>query len=169
MEDIITRTRIGKTWTRNPMESKIVPTTSREDRRPERLFSKLHKRGSTSHLANTCKKKIKINEVQVIEEAQRSEEKDKSDQYCAISEETPAEDYHVETFKLSLKSLKFILTCYNIVNISTTLSISRRPEWVRLNPLESKIKLLENLVLHQYLLMMLKPKSILTQEHSSLV
>ena len=28
MEDIITRTRIGKTWARNPMESKMVPTIS---------------------------------------------------------------------------------------------------------------------------------------------
>ncbi|MBW0476187.1 hypothetical protein O181_015902 [Austropuccinia psidii MF-1] len=36
MEDIITRTRINKTWTRNPMESKMVPIISREDKRPER-------------------------------------------------------------------------------------------------------------------------------------
>ncbi|MBW0571725.1 hypothetical protein O181_111440 [Austropuccinia psidii MF-1] len=34
MEDIITRTRIGKTWTRVPMESKMVSKTSREDKRP---------------------------------------------------------------------------------------------------------------------------------------
>ncbi|MBW0497848.1 hypothetical protein O181_037563 [Austropuccinia psidii MF-1] len=32
MEDIITRTRIGKTWTKIPMESKMVPKISREDR-----------------------------------------------------------------------------------------------------------------------------------------
>ncbi|MBW0481354.1 hypothetical protein O181_021069 [Austropuccinia psidii MF-1] len=70
MEDIITRTRIGKTWTRNLMESKIVPKTSKEDRIPERPVLKLHKLGSTSHLANTCTKKTKISEVQVIEEVQ---------------------------------------------------------------------------------------------------
>ncbi|MBW0539290.1 hypothetical protein O181_079005 [Austropuccinia psidii MF-1] len=35
MEDIITRTRIGKTWTKIPMESKMVPKISREDRIPE--------------------------------------------------------------------------------------------------------------------------------------
>ncbi|MBW0577235.1 hypothetical protein O181_116950 [Austropuccinia psidii MF-1] len=34
MEDIITRTRMGKTWTNIPIESKMVPTVSREDRRP---------------------------------------------------------------------------------------------------------------------------------------
>ncbi|MBW0566754.1 hypothetical protein O181_106469 [Austropuccinia psidii MF-1] len=60
MEDIITRTRIGKTWTRIPMESKIVSKPSREDKRPERYVLKSHKCGSTSHLANTCTKKTKI-------------------------------------------------------------------------------------------------------------
>ncbi|MBW0539117.1 hypothetical protein O181_078832 [Austropuccinia psidii MF-1] len=68
MEDIITRTRIGKTWTKIAMESKMVPKISREDRKPERPVFKCHKCGSTSNLANTCTKKGKINEVQVIEE-----------------------------------------------------------------------------------------------------
>ncbi|MBW0508808.1 hypothetical protein O181_048523 [Austropuccinia psidii MF-1] len=76
MEDIITRTRIGKTWTRIHMESKMVSKTSREDKRPERNVLKCHKCGSTSHLANTCTKKKKINEVQVIEEVQCTEEKE---------------------------------------------------------------------------------------------
>ncbi|MBW0581171.1 hypothetical protein O181_120886 [Austropuccinia psidii MF-1] len=53
MEDIITRTMIGKTWTRKPMESKIVPKTPKENKRPERFFLKCHKCGITSHLANT--------------------------------------------------------------------------------------------------------------------
>ena len=68
MEDIIIRTRIVKTWTRVLMESKMVSKTSREDKRPERLVLKCHKCGSTSNLDNTCTKKTKINEAQVIEE-----------------------------------------------------------------------------------------------------
>ncbi|MBW0522665.1 hypothetical protein O181_062380 [Austropuccinia psidii MF-1] len=59
MEDIITRTRIGKTWTRVPMESKMISKASREDKRPERPVLKGHKCGRTSHLANTCTKKDK--------------------------------------------------------------------------------------------------------------
>ncbi|MBW0576988.1 hypothetical protein O181_116703 [Austropuccinia psidii MF-1] len=51
MEDIITRTRIGKTWTKIPMESKMVSKIPREDRTPERPFLKFHKCGSTSHLS----------------------------------------------------------------------------------------------------------------------
>ncbi|MBW0525787.1 hypothetical protein O181_065502 [Austropuccinia psidii MF-1] len=70
MEDIIIRTRIGKTWTKISIESKMVPKISREDRRPEKPVLNCHKCGSTSHLANTCTKKTKINEVQVIEEVQ---------------------------------------------------------------------------------------------------
>ncbi|MBW0554505.1 hypothetical protein O181_094220 [Austropuccinia psidii MF-1] len=66
IEDIITRVRIGKTWTRNPIESKIVPITSREDRRPESPVFKCHKCGRTSHLAKTFIKKTKINKFQFI-------------------------------------------------------------------------------------------------------
>ncbi|MBW0534988.1 hypothetical protein O181_074703 [Austropuccinia psidii MF-1] len=85
MEDIITRTRICKTWIRVPMESKIVCKTSREDKRPERPVLKCHKFGSTSHLANTCTKKTNINEVQVIEETQSTEEKEESDLDSGVS------------------------------------------------------------------------------------
>ncbi|MBW0549916.1 hypothetical protein O181_089631 [Austropuccinia psidii MF-1] len=67
MEDIINRTRIGKTWARIPMECKMVSKTSGEDKRPERLVLKCDKCGSISHLDNTCSKKKKINEVEVIE------------------------------------------------------------------------------------------------------
>ncbi|MBW0550354.1 hypothetical protein O181_090069 [Austropuccinia psidii MF-1] len=73
MEDIITRTIIGKTWTKIPMESKMIPKTSRKDRRPEKPVLKCHKCGCTSNLANTCTKKTKINEDQLIEEVQCTE------------------------------------------------------------------------------------------------
>ncbi|MBW0575354.1 hypothetical protein O181_115069 [Austropuccinia psidii MF-1] len=92
MEDIITRTKIGKTWTRIPMESKIVSKISKQDRKPERPVLKCHKCGSTSHLANTCTKKTKINEAQVIEGIQCTEEKEQSDQDSAISEDAPVDD-----------------------------------------------------------------------------
>ncbi|MBW0574566.1 hypothetical protein O181_114281 [Austropuccinia psidii MF-1] len=96
MEDIIIRTRIGKTWTKIPMESKMVPKTPREDKRTESPILKCHKCGSTSHLANTFTKKTKINEVQVIEGIQFTEEKEESDQDSAVSEDTPVEDYPFE-------------------------------------------------------------------------
>ncbi|MBW0541245.1 hypothetical protein O181_080960 [Austropuccinia psidii MF-1] len=88
MKDIITRTRIGKTWIRNPMESKMVPKISREDKRP---VLKCPKCGSTSHLANTCTKKTKVNE-----ELQCAQEKEESDQDSSVSEDTQVEDYYIE-------------------------------------------------------------------------
>ncbi|MBW0486248.1 hypothetical protein O181_025963 [Austropuccinia psidii MF-1] len=96
MEDIISRTSIGKTWNRFPMDSKMVSKTSGEDKRPKRPVVKCNKCGHTSHLANTCTKKTKINEVQVIEEIQYTEEKKESDLDSAVSEDTPVEDYPIE-------------------------------------------------------------------------
>ncbi|MBW0501298.1 hypothetical protein O181_041013 [Austropuccinia psidii MF-1] len=95
-EDIITKTRIGKTWTITPIESKLVPRISRDDKRPENSVLKLHKCGSNSHLANTFTKKTIINEVQIIEEVQYTEEKKESDQDSSVSEETPVEEYSIE-------------------------------------------------------------------------
>ncbi|MBW0513111.1 hypothetical protein O181_052826 [Austropuccinia psidii MF-1] len=97
MKDIITRKKIGKAWTRVPMESTMVSKPCREDKRPERPVLKCHKCGSTSHLANACTKKKNINEFQVIEEAQCTEEKEESDLDSAFSEDTPVEDYHIES------------------------------------------------------------------------
>ncbi|MBW0562428.1 hypothetical protein O181_102143 [Austropuccinia psidii MF-1] len=96
MEDIITRTRTGKTRTRVPMESKMVSKTSREDNRPERPVLKCHKCGRTSHLAKNCTKITKINDVQLIEEVQCIEEKDESDLDYSVSEDTRVEDYPIE-------------------------------------------------------------------------
>ncbi|MBW0464109.1 hypothetical protein O181_003824 [Austropuccinia psidii MF-1] len=84
MEDIITRTRIGKTWIKNPMESKMIPKNHREDNKP---VLKCHKCGSTSHLVNSFIKKTKINEVQVIEDVQCGEEKEESDQHSGVLED----------------------------------------------------------------------------------
>ncbi|MBW0578111.1 hypothetical protein O181_117826 [Austropuccinia psidii MF-1] len=119
MEDIITRTRIGKTWTKIPMESKMVPKISREDRRPEKPVLKFHKCGSTSHLVSTYTKKTKINEVQVIEEVECTEEKEKSDLDSAVSEDTPVEDYPIENIT-ALRSQKSIFTCHSTVRIVIT-------------------------------------------------
>ncbi|MBW0476913.1 hypothetical protein O181_016628 [Austropuccinia psidii MF-1] len=103
MEDITTRTRIGKTWHRNLMESKKVPKISREDKIPERPVFKCHGCGRTSNLAQTFTKGTIINEVPFIEEVQCSEEKEESDQYFEISEDTTVEDYSIEKITASFE------------------------------------------------------------------
>ncbi|MBW0527855.1 hypothetical protein O181_067570 [Austropuccinia psidii MF-1] len=99
MEDVITRTRIGKTCTRDPMESQMIPNTFKEEGRPEGPVFKCHKYGRTSHLANTCTKNAKINEVQVIKEEEESE-KDSE-----ISDDTPEEDYPLGQIRLQVKEV----------------------------------------------------------------
>ncbi|MBW0535416.1 hypothetical protein O181_075131 [Austropuccinia psidii MF-1] len=123
MEDIITRTRIGKTWTRNAMESKTIPNIFREEKIPERPVLKCHKCGGNSHLANTCTKKAKINEVKVIEEAQCDEEKEESDQDSAVSEDTQIKDYHNENItaffevtEVHTYSPQYSEDCCNLIN-----------------------------------------------------
>ncbi|MBW0590202.1 hypothetical protein O181_129917 [Austropuccinia psidii MF-1] len=120
MEDIITRTRIGKTWTKIRMESKMVPKISIEDRKSERPVLKCHKCGSTSHLANTCTKKTKVNEVQVIEEAQCTEEKEESDLDSAVSEDTQVEDYPIENITAFFEVKKSMLTYHSTVRTVIT-------------------------------------------------
>ncbi|MBW0574920.1 hypothetical protein O181_114635 [Austropuccinia psidii MF-1] len=161
LEDIITRTRIGKTWTRVHMESKIVSKTSREDKRPERCVLKCHKCGITSHLANTCTKNTKINEVQVIEEAKCTEEKEESDLDSEVSEDTPVEDYPIENITLFFEVTEvhthlpqYSEDCYNLINIQDARMCKTKPanskgytagaSWITsilMNDIEDKVSL----------------------------
>ncbi|MBW0541076.1 hypothetical protein O181_080791 [Austropuccinia psidii MF-1] len=131
MEDIITSTRIGKTWIRNPMESKINRKISRED---TKLLLKCHKCGSTSHSVNTCLKKTKSNEVQVIEEVQCDEEKEESDQDSAVSEDTPVEDYFIEKItaffevtEVHTNLPQYSEYFYNLINIQDARMCNTKP------------------------------------------
>ncbi|MBW0579486.1 hypothetical protein O181_119201 [Austropuccinia psidii MF-1] len=62
------------------------------------IIQKIHfvKSGIHVELANTCTKKTKINEAQVIEGNQCTEEKEESAQDSAISEDIPVEDCPIE-------------------------------------------------------------------------
>ncbi|MBW0499680.1 hypothetical protein O181_039395 [Austropuccinia psidii MF-1] len=128
MEDIITRRRIGKTCTKIPIESKMAAKISREDKKPERPLLKCHKCGSTSHLANTCTKKTKINEVQC------AEEKEESDQDFAIAEDRPVEEYYIENI-ISFFEVTEVHThlpqysedFYNLINIQDARMCKTKP------------------------------------------
>ncbi|MBW0492766.1 hypothetical protein O181_032481 [Austropuccinia psidii MF-1] len=124
MEDIITGTRVVKTWAQIPMEYKMVSKTSREDKRPERPVLKCNKCGSTSHLTKTCTKKTKINEVGVIKEVQCTEEGEVSDLDYAVSEDIPVEDYPIENFTAFFEATEvhthfpqYSQDCHNMINI----------------------------------------------------
>ncbi|MBW0560868.1 hypothetical protein O181_100583 [Austropuccinia psidii MF-1] len=66
MEDITTRMKIGRNWYKPPMDNKTsgkpIPKPNEPD---EKAPLKCHQYGSTSHLAKTCPKKTKINEIDI--------------------------------------------------------------------------------------------------------
>ncbi|MBW0498127.1 hypothetical protein O181_037842 [Austropuccinia psidii MF-1] len=66
MEDITTRTKGGRNWYKPSMDNKTsgkpIPKPNTPHDKPPLKF---HKCGSTSHLANTCTKKTRINEIEI--------------------------------------------------------------------------------------------------------
>ncbi|MBW0533079.1 hypothetical protein O181_072794 [Austropuccinia psidii MF-1] len=66
MEDITTRTKIGRNWYKPPMENKTSGKPIPKPNKPHyKAPLKCHKCGSTSYLANTCPKKTRINEIEI--------------------------------------------------------------------------------------------------------
>ncbi|MBW0511483.1 hypothetical protein O181_051198 [Austropuccinia psidii MF-1] len=62
MEDITTRTKIGRNWYKPPMDNKPSGKPIPKPNKPhDKAPLKCHKCGSTSHLANTCPKKTTFN------------------------------------------------------------------------------------------------------------
>ncbi|MBW0535027.1 hypothetical protein O181_074742 [Austropuccinia psidii MF-1] len=116
------------------MGSKMVSKTSREDKRPERPVLKYHKCGSTSHLTNNHTNKAKINEVQVIEEAQYTEEKEESDLDSAFYEDKPIEDYSIEIIRAFFEVTEvhthlpqYSEDCPNLINIQDARMCKTKP------------------------------------------
>ncbi|MBW0552533.1 hypothetical protein O181_092248 [Austropuccinia psidii MF-1] len=66
MEDITTRSKIERNWSKSPIENKTNGKPISNPNKPQdRLPFKCHKCGSTSHLANTFPKKTRINAINV--------------------------------------------------------------------------------------------------------
>ncbi|MBW0528223.1 hypothetical protein O181_067938 [Austropuccinia psidii MF-1] len=116
------------------MESKMVSNISREDKRPEKPVLKCHNCGSISHLANTCTKNTQINEVQVFEEVQYTEEKEESDLESAASEYTLVGDYPIENITGFFEVTEFHThlpqyneDCHNLINIQDARMCKTKP------------------------------------------
>ncbi|MBW0511128.1 hypothetical protein O181_050843 [Austropuccinia psidii MF-1] len=112
----------------------MVPRISREDRRTERLVLKCHECGRTLHLANTCTNKTKINEVEVIEEVQNTEEKEEYYLDSAVSEDTPVEDYPIENItdffevtEVHTHLPQYSEDCHNLINIQDSRMCKTKP------------------------------------------
>ncbi|MBW0545207.1 hypothetical protein O181_084922 [Austropuccinia psidii MF-1] len=84
LEDIVTRTKIGRTWKKldikSPNKPFIKKDKSKESFKPNKSNNreqrKCHKCGGIGHLANNCLKKAKINEIVETENHNEKEESD---------------------------------------------------------------------------------------------
>ncbi|MBW0551172.1 hypothetical protein O181_090887 [Austropuccinia psidii MF-1] len=66
MEEITTRKKIGRNWHKPPMDSKTSGKTVPKPNNPhDKDPLKCHNCGRTSHLANTCPKKKRINGIEI--------------------------------------------------------------------------------------------------------
>ncbi|MBW0503525.1 hypothetical protein O181_043240 [Austropuccinia psidii MF-1] len=87
LEDIVTRTKIGRTWKKLDIESPNKPFIKKY--KPRKTFNpntsnsneqrKCHKCGGIGHLANNCLKKAKINEIVKNEDHNDKEQKSDSE------------------------------------------------------------------------------------------
>ncbi|MBW0548276.1 hypothetical protein O181_087991 [Austropuccinia psidii MF-1] len=79
MEDITTRTKIGRNWYKPPIANKTSgKPISRQNKPQDRAPLKCHNCGSTSHLANTCPKNKSINEIEIEKDDDTKETNDLS-------------------------------------------------------------------------------------------
>ncbi|MBW0466180.1 hypothetical protein O181_005895 [Austropuccinia psidii MF-1] len=84
--------------------------------------------------SNPCTNKTKINEVQVIEEAQCTEEKEESDLDYAVSEDTPVEDYLIENItdffevtEVHTHLPQYSEDCHTLINIQDATMCKTKP------------------------------------------
>ncbi|MBW0578446.1 hypothetical protein O181_118161 [Austropuccinia psidii MF-1] len=87
LEDIVTRTKIGRTWKKIDIKSSNKPFIKKD--KSEKAFKpntsnnneqrKCHKCGCIRHLANNCLKKAKINEIVETEDHNEKEEESDSE------------------------------------------------------------------------------------------
>ncbi|MBW0590208.1 hypothetical protein O181_129923 [Austropuccinia psidii MF-1] len=96
LEDIVTRTKIGRNWKKldikSPNKPFIKKDKSKEACKPNiNEQRKCHKCGGIIHLANTCLKKAKINEIVETENHNDKEEESESEKETKESESSESD------------------------------------------------------------------------------
>ncbi|MBW0502674.1 hypothetical protein O181_042389 [Austropuccinia psidii MF-1] len=102
MEDITARTKIGRNWYKPPIDNKTSGKPISKTNEPHyKAPLKCHKCGSKSHLANTCAKKTRINEIEIDKEDDTKEANEVS---LHEGDSEPSEEEEL-TDKLSIENM----------------------------------------------------------------
>ncbi|MBW0502685.1 hypothetical protein O181_042400 [Austropuccinia psidii MF-1] len=109
MEDITTRTKISRNWYKPPMDNKTSGKPIPKPNKPHgKLLLKCQNCGSTSHLANTCPKKRRINEIEIVKDDTK-EIKDVSvheSDFAPSEEEELTDELSIENISVSFEVTK---------------------------------------------------------------
>ncbi|MBW0504246.1 hypothetical protein O181_043961 [Austropuccinia psidii MF-1] len=115
MEDITTRTKIGRTWYKPPIDSKTSGKPILKPNKPhDKAPFKFHKHERTSHLANNCPKKTRISEIEIEKEDDTKEANDVS---LHESNSEPFEEEELAN-KLSIESIN---VWFEVIEVHTCL------------------------------------------------
>ncbi|MBW0514238.1 hypothetical protein O181_053953 [Austropuccinia psidii MF-1] len=109
LEEIVTRTKIGRTWKKldikSPNKLFIKKFKPRETFKPNTSISneqrKCHKCGAIGHLANKCLKKAKINEIAKMEDHNDKEEESDSEKDTEKSETSESDEIIIINAQIS--------------------------------------------------------------------
>ncbi|MBW0522214.1 hypothetical protein O181_061929 [Austropuccinia psidii MF-1] len=125
LEDIVTRTKIGRTWKKvdikSPNEQFIKKDKTREPFKPNTPNSnknrKCHRCVGIGHLANNFLRKAKINEVVETDDHNDKEEESDSEKYTEESETSESDETNIINAKINNIDL-----IYEVLDVNSNLS-----------------------------------------------
>ncbi|MBW0581962.1 hypothetical protein O181_121677 [Austropuccinia psidii MF-1] len=147
LEHIVTRTKIGRTWKKldikNPNKPFIKKYNPRETFKPNTSNSneqrKCHKCGGIGHLANSCLKKAKINEVvetedHNVKEEESDSEKETEESGTSESDETNIINSQINNIDLIYEVVDFNSNSPQVGTSDTSLTNIKDARLYRNNP-----------------------------------
>ncbi|MBW0559393.1 hypothetical protein O181_099108 [Austropuccinia psidii MF-1] len=124
LEDIVTRTKIGRTWKKLDIKSPNKPfirkDKSKEAFKPNTSINneqrRCHKCGIIGHLANNCLKKAKINEI--VETKNRNDKEEESDSEKETEESETSESDEINIIDAEINNIDII---YEVLDVKSNL------------------------------------------------
>ncbi|MBW0584717.1 hypothetical protein O181_124432 [Austropuccinia psidii MF-1] len=124
LEDIVTRTKIGRTWKKldikSPNKPFIKKDKSKEAFKPNTSNNneqiKCHKYGGIGHSANNCLKKAKINEI--VETEDQNEKEEESDTEKETEDSETSESDVINIINAQINNINII---YEVLDVNSNL------------------------------------------------
>ncbi|MBW0546055.1 hypothetical protein O181_085770 [Austropuccinia psidii MF-1] len=124
LEDILTRTKTGRTWKKmdikSPNKQCIKKDKSKEAFKPNTSNNdeqiKFHKCGGIGHLANNCLKKAKINEI--VETENHNDKEEESDSEKETEESETSESDEINIINAQINNIDII---YEVIDVNSNL------------------------------------------------